>query len=161
MEQMVRRCAILHLDHIRQGGDPFEFGSARPLDFGHWSAHKLESLTRNELRHGEAVAIGLALDLFCAARLGFISAEERDRVCRAMENCGLPLWHAALARRSAVSGQLLILAGLEEFRQHLGGALTLAMPDGLGRKRDLHQLPTPLVEEAVRWLQARVPVSRG
>ncbi|MFQ5546411.1 MAG: 3-dehydroquinate synthase, partial [Acidiferrobacterales bacterium] len=59
---LIRRCAEIHMRHITTGGDPFETGSARPLDFGHWSAHKLESLTNHALRHGEAVAIGIALD---------------------------------------------------------------------------------------------------
>ena len=40
---MIRRCAELHMRQIAHGGDPFETGSARPLDYGHWSAHKLES----------------------------------------------------------------------------------------------------------------------
>ena len=63
MSRMIRRCAELHLDHIATGGDPFEMGSARPLDFGHWAAHKLEQLSRFRLCHGEAVAIGIALDV--------------------------------------------------------------------------------------------------
>lgn len=155
MECVVQRCALLHLDHIRAGGDPFETGSARPLDFGHWSAHKLEAMTRHALRHGEAVAIGVALDLYCAEKLGFLTAVERDRVCSALERCGLSLWHAALAQRSAVSGALVILQGLEEFRQHLGGRLSLTMPDGLGRTREIHELPEALVEAGVAWLSAR------
>ena len=61
MQQQIIRCAELHLQHI-SSGDPFELGSARPLDFGHWAAHKLEYLTNFEIRHGEAVAIGIALD---------------------------------------------------------------------------------------------------
>ena len=36
---LIRRCAELHLRHIATSGDPFETGSARPLDFGHWAAH--------------------------------------------------------------------------------------------------------------------------
>ena len=59
---LIRRCAELHMRQIAMGGDPFETGSARPLDYGHWSAHKLEVLSGHELRHGEAVAIGMALD---------------------------------------------------------------------------------------------------
>src|SRR5712691_2392571 len=62
LSRLVRRCAELHLEHIATSGDPFELGSARPLDFGHWAAHKLEALSGNRLRHGEAVAIGMALD---------------------------------------------------------------------------------------------------
>ena len=45
MRALIRRCAELHLAHIAGGGDPFEMGCARPLDFGHWSAHKLERLS--------------------------------------------------------------------------------------------------------------------
>ena len=153
MQRVVERCALLHLDHIRTGGDPFESGSARPLDFGHWSAHKLEAMTNYELRHGEAVAIGVALDLYIAARLGFISEAERDHVCAAMEACGMKLWHPALHKMSAVTGTLEVVKGLEEFRQHLGGRLTLSMPDGLGRKRDIHEMDLAHIEAGVRWLK--------
>ena len=73
MQQTIRRCAELHLRHIAQGGDPFEFGSARPLDYGHWSAHKLEQLSDYQLRHGEAVAIGIALDTTYAYLAGHLS----------------------------------------------------------------------------------------
>ena len=41
MAYMIKRCAELHMNQIGHGGDPFEMGSARPLDYGHWSAHKL------------------------------------------------------------------------------------------------------------------------
>jgi 3-dehydroquinate synthase len=42
---LVRRCAELHLRHIGASGDPFEFGSACPLNFGPRAAHRLESMT--------------------------------------------------------------------------------------------------------------------
>jgi 3-dehydroquinate synthase len=155
MERSVQKCAILHLKHIAGGGDPFEFGSARPLDFGHWSAHKLESMTNYELRHGEAVSIGIAIDVCLAEQLGFITMTERDRVHRALASCGLPLWHSSLTKRSAATGNLQVADGLEEFRQHLGGRLTLTMPDGLGRKREIHELDPKLVENAIRYLQTK------
>ncbi|MCZ7648845.1 MAG: 3-dehydroquinate synthase [Planctomycetota bacterium] len=155
MERMVVRCALLHLEHIRGGGDPFEFGSARPLDFGHWSAHKLEALTHHELRHGEAVAIGIALDLYLAEGLGLLGAAARERVLDAMAACRLPLWHDALLRRNGVTGALKVVEGLEEFRQHLGGRLTLTMPDGLGRKIEIHELAPERIEAAVEALKTR------
>src|SRR3989449_5136220 len=45
MQQLIYRCAELHVNHIATSGDPFEFRSARPLDFGHWAGHKLEQLS--------------------------------------------------------------------------------------------------------------------
>jgi len=63
LERLIQRSAELHVDHISTGGDPFEMGSARPLDFGHWAAHKLEQVSHFAVAHGEAVAIGMAVDL--------------------------------------------------------------------------------------------------
>jgi 3-dehydroquinate synthase len=45
MQNLIRRCAELHLNHIATCGEPFERGTSRPLDFGHWAAHKLEQLS--------------------------------------------------------------------------------------------------------------------
>jgi 3-dehydroquinate synthase len=162
MEKSVKRCAIMHLQHIAGNGDPFEQGSARPLDFGHWSAHKLESMTHYELRHGEAVSIGIALDVCLAEQLGFITTAERDRVHKAMASCGMPLWHSILAKRSTTTGNLMVADGIEEFRQHLGGRLTLTMPNGLGKKIEIHEMDPKRVEKAVEFMQNRfgVPVKQ-
>ena len=154
METLIRRAAILHLDHIGRHGDPFEFGNARPLDFGHWAAHKLESLSRYELRHGEAVAIGLGLDSFYAWRRGFISEAELHRLLDGLAASGLPLWHDLLTERRP-DGALAILGGLDEFREHLGGQLSVTLPRPIGRKIEVHEMDAALVEESVRFLQAR------
>lgn len=152
MAQLVRTSSKLHLDHIRDSGDPFEKGSSRPLDFGHWAAHKLEALTRNELRHGEAVAIGMALDILCAVQINLISMALAREILETFEQCGLPIWHPALDHRNR-HGDLSILKGLDEFREHLGGALTLAMPTDIGRCIDIHELPEAAIEKAVGLLR--------
>jgi 3-dehydroquinate synthase len=79
----------------RHGGDPFETGSARPLDFGHWSAHKLEGMTRHHLRHGEAVAIGIALDARYSVLAGLLPAGCRRAHRALLEHLGFRLWHPA------------------------------------------------------------------
>ncbi len=137
MAWLIERCARLHLDHIANGGDPFERGSSRPLDFGHWSAHQLEILSQHRLQHGEAVAIGVALDLLYAADLGLIGQRQVLPVLDALLTCGFRLWDEVLDLRDA-SGRRQVLAGLVRFREHLGGDLSLAMPDGLGQRCDLH-----------------------
>jgi 3-dehydroquinate synthase len=148
MVKTIKKCAYLHLDHIKKGKDPFEFGSSRPLDFGHWAAHRLEELTNFSLRHGEAVAVGIALDLHCCVKLGLISESDCEYACNAMERCGLTLWHPALEDKS-------ILVGLEEFRKHLGGKLTLTMPDGIGRKVEIHELPEKIILDSIKKLKHR------
>lgn len=151
LEYLVLKSSGLHLEHIGSG-DPFEKGSSRPLDFGHWSAHKLENLTGNQVRHGEAVAIGMALDIYCAALMEMIPMHLAEEMIGTMAACGLELWHPALTERDP-SGQLLLLAGLDEFREHLGGRLTLAMPTGIGNFVDVHELPHHIVEKALNILQ--------
>jgi len=153
METLVRRCAALHCEHIGRGGDAFESGSARPLDFGHWAAHKLESLTGFALRHGEAVAIGIALDLFYASRLGLIDRPAGERVAQALWRCGLPIWHPELGRRDA-TGTPVVLAGIAEFRQHLGGVLHVTFPAPLGQRRELTSIDHGTMAAAIADLAA-------
>ncbi|WP_434620959.1 3-dehydroquinate synthase [Azospirillum sp. B2RO_4] len=151
---LIRRCAELHMRQIAEGGDPFEQGSARPLDFGHWAAHKLETLSRNHLRHGEAVAIGIALDTRYSVLAGLLPEGEDLRVAVLLEHLGFRLWHPALARVDA-TGRPQVLAGLEEFREHLGGRLTITLLAGIGRGIEVNAMDARLVESAIGWLSAR------
>src|SRR5690606_29750183 len=75
MDYLIFRYAELHLHHIA-GADPFGFGSSRPLDFGRWSAHKLEQLSDFEVLHGEAVAIGIALATVYSAIIGMLPPQD-------------------------------------------------------------------------------------
>ncbi|BAI75240.1 3-dehydroquinate synthase (plasmid) [Azospirillum sp. B510] len=151
---LIRRCAELHMRQIAEGGDPFEQGSARPLDFGHWAAHKLETLSRNHLRHGEAVAIGIALDTRYSVLAGLLPEGADLRVAVLLEHLGFRLWHPALARRDG-EGRPQVLAGLEEFREHLGGRLTITLLAGIGRGIEVNTMDAALVESAIGWLSAR------
>jgi 3-dehydroquinate synthase len=154
MTRMIRRCAELHMRQIAHGGDPFETGSARPLDYGHWSAHKLESLTRHHVRHGEAVAIGMALDARYSVLAGLLPPGEEERICALLEYVGFSLWHPALAKETP-AGKWVILEGLDEFREHLGGELTITLLAGIGTGVEVHQMDTARVREAMEWLRGR------
>ncbi|MFT3859667.1 MAG: 3-dehydroquinate synthase [Aquabacterium sp.] len=154
MKWMIRRCAELHMQHIGCGGDPFEFGSARPLDFGHWAAHKLENLSGYALTHGEAVAIGLALDTRYSVACGLLPEWQGERLCRLLEQLGFRLWHDGLAQRDA-QGRRVIMAGLAEFQEHLGGDLTVTMLDAIGRGREIHSVDADLMGTCIEWLRAR------
>lgn len=160
MAEATRRCAALHLDHICTNGDPFEMGAARPLDFGHWAAHKLESMSNYAIHHGEAVAAGVALDTLYAARMGYISDTDAEYVISGMAASGLRLWYDELERRLG-DGRLEILAGLDDFREHLGGELCVTLPDGLGRRLEVHAMEEPGIEHAVAGLRERAATVRG
>lgn len=139
LEECVERSAMLHARHIAEGGDAFESGSSRPLDFGHWAAHKLESMTGGELSHAPAVAIGLALDVLYSVEVGLVPSTLAERVLAVISGLGLATFHPVLDQRDAC-GRRVVLDGLEEFREHLGGRLTVMMLGGIGRGVDIHEL---------------------
>lgn len=145
MSAMVRRSAQIHLSHIVNSGDAFERTSARPLDFGHWSAHKLETLSDHRLRHGEAVAIGLALDCTYAELAGILGHDDRERVVALLHALQLPLCAPELSDPR-------LLDGLREFREHLGGELTIALIDGIGSGIVVHEIDHSLIRRAIAIL---------
>ncbi|MEE2789955.1 MAG: 3-dehydroquinate synthase [Myxococcota bacterium] len=155
MAYMIRRCAELHLDHIATSGDPFEYGSARPLDFGHWAAHKLEVLTAHALRHGEAVAIGMALDARYSVECGLLEDDDFQIICRLLATLGFDCTHELLGTNGP-DGRLMVLSGLEEFRQHLGGELTVTLLTGLGEKIEVNEIDEALLIRSVDYLAMHV-----
>ena len=154
MQRLIFRCAELHLDHIANSGDPFEFGSARPLDFGHWSAHKLEQLSEFKIRHGEAVAVGVALDTIYSRAMGFLDAAEAERVLRLLEVLGFELFANELLHVDS-DNSLMVLDGLEEFREHLGGQLAITLLRGIGQGFEVHEMNLAKVIEAIYELKER------
>ncbi len=150
IEQLIYRCAQLHLQHIG-GGDPFETGSSRPLDFGHWAAHKLEQLTNYRLRHGEAVGIGIALDVTYSHVMGMLSADAWQRILGVLLDLGLPLYVPELETSD-------LLKGLTEFREHLGGELTILLLEDVGKPVEVHKISADKMKESVAVLSQYAPV---
>jgi 3-dehydroquinate synthase len=150
MRHLVERCAELHLQHIRTGGDPFEMGRSRPLDFGHWSAHKLELLSCFRVGHGDAVATGVALDCAYAASQGWIRDEDFLRIHRALAQSGFPLWYPEMDDPA-------LLDGLREFQEHLGGELCITFPNGLGNRREAAEVSLDDFRASLQRLKKLAP----
>ncbi len=153
MSYMIKRCAELHMAQIAKGGDPFESGSARPLDFGHWSAHRLETMTHHDIRHGEAVAIGIALDARYSVLSSLLDHGKDLRVYKLLKALGATLQHAELSSRSP-NGQLSIVSGLTEFKEHLGGELTITLLEDIGVGVEVHSMDEDLIEQSIDWLNS-------
>ena len=147
MIEQIYRCASLHMQHIASG-DPFELGSARPLDFGHWAAHKLEYLSDFKIRHGEAVAIGIALDSIYSHLMGYLTKEEVNRVISLLQKLGFAIFHSALAENDKVN----LTNGLNEFREHLGGQLTITLLEKLGKGVEVHEMDFEIIKKSVDYL---------
>ena len=145
MKTHIIRSAQHHMAHIA-GADPFEFGSSRPLDFGHWAAHKLEKLSDFRIRHGEAVAIGIALDSAYSFLQGRIAEGDLIRIFSLFHTLGLSLYTPELQEEA-------LLQGLKEFQEHLGGKLTVMLLDALGTGVEVHEMDSNLIVKALHLLQ--------
>ena len=152
MGDLIYRCAQMHMDHIASG-DPFEMGSSRPLDFGHWAAHKMEQLSNYEIRHGEAVAIGISLDVTYSYLQGRISDNDCQEVIDLFKTLGFKLYHPVITETNS-DGELKIIKGLKEFQEHLGGELTIMLLDNIGKGVEVHEMDDKLILESVKRLEA-------
>jgi 3-dehydroquinate synthase len=149
MHELIVRCAQLHLDHIA-GSDPFETGSARPLDFGHWSAHKLEQLSDFSILHGEAVAMGIALDSTYSFLKGMLSEDKLIRILNLLRTLGFEIDHPVIHINEVESP---ILKGLAEFQEHLGGLLTITLLADIGTGIEVNEMDHQLLIRASEYVQ--------
>jgi 3-dehydroquinate synthase len=154
LEKVVCRCAELHIQHIAESGDPFEFGSSRPLDFGHWSAHKLEQMSRFTISHGSAVACGLALDTLYSGKKQMLSDKAVTRVLALIQRLGFAVYNPLMSRIDA-DGNWVLLDGLREFREHLGGELTITLLAEVGRGVEVHEVDHSLICKCIEELAQR------
>lgn len=104
--------------------------------------------------------MGLLLDSHIATTQGLLPPDVLERLASALESLGFSPWSDAFDRRGP-DGHRLVLDGIREFREHLGGDLNITLPDGLGRKVEIHHLDDALVEGAIAWLRDRGNRQRG
>jgi 3-dehydroquinate synthase len=156
MTQVIRHSAILHLRHIATSGDPFEHGSSRPLDFGHWAAHKLEQVTQHRIGHGEAVGIGIALDSTYSYLAGYLPEASWRRIVQLLAALGVPVYDPALDERLETPDHPdCVLKGLDDFQEHLGGRLTVMLLKDIGQPFDVHEVRPDLVRTSIAIMKAR------
>lgn len=154
MQRVIYKTASLHLRHIATHGDPFEAGNARPLDFGHWAAHRLESMSCYQLTHGIAVGIGIALDTLYAREASLLSPSDCESILSLLESLGLPIYTAELQLCGA-DGRLSVLDGLRLFQEHLGGDLNITLPTSIGNKTEVHTMDESIIKRVILALANR------
>ncbi|MDQ8202833.1 3-dehydroquinate synthase [Pelagicoccus sp. SDUM812003] len=160
MREIIHRSAQHHVAHIATSGDPFETGSVRPLDFGHWAAHKLEQLSGFRISHGEAVAIGIALDTIYSERMGLLDPHSAQRILDLIRKLGFETYAPELELENDL-GQNATLAGLEEFREHLGGELTITLLSAIGKRLEIHEMDTKTILQSISDLRLPVSIELG
>jgi 3-dehydroquinate synthase len=116
------------------------------LELGHWVAHRLEAMTHHALSHGEAIAIGSALDAACSAACGLLEHELLEPIVSTIEALGLPTYHPALEHE--VNGRRVVLDALDATRE-------LTLVENVGRGVEVAELEPEPVLRAIDWLRER------
>jgi 3-dehydroquinate synthase len=90
IEHVVERCYEIKAEIVSE--DELDKKGIRAiLNFGHTIGHAIEGAEGFSIRHGEAVAIGMAAESSLAVYLGLLKEEERDRIKELLRRVGLPI----------------------------------------------------------------------
>ena len=117
-------------------------------------AHKLEQLSDFRIGHGDAVAIGLAVDLLYSTRIRLVEETTAYRAIELIERLGFTTYDALLHQVDA-DDISVILRGLDEFREHLGGELPITLIQGIGEGVEVHAMDKVHIKSALDELRKR------
>lgn len=132
LEKLIHDSAVIHANHIATNGDPFEYGSARPLDFGHWAAHKIEMLSKGTVPHGIAVGMGMLIDTLYAVNMNIAQKDTFLKLRQVLADFQMPFHKQYLHRR--------LLKGISDFQQHIGGELNITLVPSIGNKIEVNDI---------------------
>ena len=124
--------------------DEREAGSRALLNLGHTFGHAIETgMGYGEWLHGEAVAAGMVLAARLSEKLGWLSAEERERITALIAAAHLP----TRAPAELAGTRFLELMAVD--KKVVGGKLRLVLPRGIGRSVITDEVPSALIREVI------------
>jgi 3-dehydroquinate synthase len=100
------------------------------------------------------VAVGIALDVIYSRDAGLLSPAEAERILKLLERLGFRIFTDALLNMDD-AGRPVVLAGLEEFREHLGGELSVTLLKDIGHSVETHRMEPEKILGAIAELRAR------
>ncbi len=89
LEQVVKRAMAVKIRVIEE--DPYEKGVRAALNLGHTVGHAVELVSQFELRHGEAIAIGMVAEAKYAERIGIAETGLSHTIAGVLSGYGLPV----------------------------------------------------------------------
>jgi 3-dehydroquinate synthase len=124
LERVVVRSVSIKADVVKR--DEREGGVRKTLNFGHTIGHAIELRSGYRMLHGEAVAVGMALESRLAERLGIAEPGTSDRLRKGIERTGLP------STRPANQTPDEILSATRGDKKARGGLVEYALPTRIG-----------------------------
>jgi 3-dehydroquinate synthase len=88
LQALVAQSIQVKISYVQK--DPFDEGIRKQLNMGHTFAHAIEKVSSNTIRHGEAVAMGIAAATDLSVRLGHCDEQLQHRIDQVLKKVGLP-----------------------------------------------------------------------
>ena len=105
----------------------------------------LEQVSEYKILHGEAVSAGIALDSTYSFLKGYLKEDEIQRILDCILNLGFTISFEQLNEQ--------VISGLEEFREHLGGQLTIMLLQSIGKGFEVHEMDKELVLKSIDYIK--------
>ena len=139
IDEIIETCVRMKAEIVAE--DEQDLGRRRLLNLGHSFGHAVESRSGYSLRHGEAVAIGMAMISRAAFRRGLMEKTEKDRLIALLEKSGLPV--------SCEYGPDELIETLRLDKKISGDTISLVIPQRIGES-ELMKVP---VSDLHEWLE--------
>ncbi len=144
--EVISRCAAFKARVVE--ADEREQSERRILNYGHTIGHAIEAASGfRRLTHGEAIAIGMALEGRLAQRLGLAEAAIVERQNALLARAGLPTKLGAVNRRAVWRAMTLD-------KKIRDGVLRCPLPVGIGEVVREQEVPEPLLAEVLVGVQS-------
>ena len=125
LEEIIRRGMAVKIEVIEE--DPYEKGFRAALNLGHTIGHAVELVSRFNLRHGEAIAIGMVVEAKYAALIGLTNQALVEKIQRALKSLGLPTQIPAETSRDE------IIRAMKMDKKKNAKAIRFALPVEIGK----------------------------
>ncbi|EAM52686.1 sedoheptulose 7-phosphate cyclase [Crocosphaera watsonii WH 8501] len=140
-DEVIYRALFSYMKH--EGTNMFETYQDRPHAYGHTWSPRFEPAAK--LMHGHAVSIGMAFGASLATEMGWLSAEDRDRIISLCTSMGLSVYHSILEDMD------IMLEGQKNMRRKRGeGGLWAPLPTTIGECDYAQEVSSGLLEKAVQ-----------
>ncbi len=149
---LIRRSIAIKAQVVME--DEREAGPREVLNFGHTVGHAIENATGYRMRHGFAVALGMAAESHMAERAGFLDNADGERLR------GLLVRHSLPARLEKPLSRERILAAFRADKKARAGQTRFVVLTGIGRvRREGARCSFPFDDEGIAYGLARIGVA--
>lgn len=125
IQTLVAQAIQVKIAYVQE--DPFDEGIRTHLNMGHTFAHAIEKVSKNTIRHGEAVAMGLAAATDLSERLGYCDHQLKNRIDLVLNKVGLP------SRIPTTLSPQSILGAMSRDKKKMAQSMRLVLPVKVGQ----------------------------